>query len=90
MVDENTKYDTVRTDDMALAAYLKLMGHTPDNVHYDREADSCRWTFNEFAVEDAADFLEDAARVNPRDYTKAFGAAKREMYQAKNKSVGRR
>jgi hypothetical protein len=89
MVDENSKYDRVHTDDMALAAYLKLKGHTPLEVWYDANTYVCHWKFNEFAVEDSADFLEDRARVNPRDYTKYFGYARREMFDAKDQVIDR-
>jgi hypothetical protein len=79
------EYDEVRTNDVALVAYLKLKGHTAMTVAW--KDGICNWTFNGMAVDDATDFLTDNALVNPRDYTKYFGQAKREMQQARQVRV---
>lgn len=80
-------YDEVRTDDVALAAYLKLKGHTAQEVWWNQGV--CYWQFSNMAVSDASDFLKDTALVNPRDFTKYFGQAKREMYQANGAPASR-
>jgi hypothetical protein len=75
----------VRTDDVALAAYLRMKSHTPLSVEWNEE-EVCYWEYDTHAIADAQDFLEDYARVNPKDFTKAYGEAKREMRRAKEKA----
>lgn len=77
------RYEGVRTDDVALVAYLRLMGHHPESVFYDLESNVCRWEYGPDSVEEAETYLEDQAVVNPRRFTRSFGAAKREMFEAK-------
>lgn len=84
---DSAQYDNLRTDDLALVAYLKMKGHTPTIVRWDGDATVCRWEFDKTAVSDATDFLEDRALVNPRDFTKSFAVTKREMYRAQENTA---
>ena len=75
--------DTFITNDMAMAAFLELEGHTPQKVEW--TDDTCRWTFmlTEMCQLEVEEFQTDAARVNPREYTKYFAKAKREFHNSK-------
>ncbi len=77
----------VKTDDMGLAAYLRLMGHTPEACYWEDDLQTCYWLFGEEAEEDARLFINDTASVSPREYNRAFAQAKREFWNKKKEKM---
>ena len=82
------QYEQFVSNDMAMVAYLSLMGHTSQSVSF--ENDVCRWHF--VVVGDfmrcVEDFLNDKASVNPREYNRHFANAKREFHNIMDEHYG--
>lgn len=78
--------DLFRTDLMAMVAYLRYVGHVPLDCYYSVERDRCVWVFDndQRLAQDVTAFRKDEVLVKPRDYSRAFAQAKRDMYDAKN------
>ena len=76
------EFDRVLTDDMALVTYLKLKGHHVVNAAYVEGV--CKWEFDGSASEDARDFMEDRALVDPKQFSRIFGLTKRDMFALQN------
>jgi hypothetical protein len=76
------EFDRVLTDDMALVTYLKIKGHTV--VHAGYTDGVCRWEFSGSASDDARDFMEDRATVDPKQFSRVFGLTKRDMFALQN------
>ena len=76
--------DFYRTGDMAMATYLKMEGHPVQTLVW--EGDVCYWVFRvtDALLECTEIFLEDEARVNPRQFNKEFNVTKRQFYDAKD------
>ena len=75
--------DLYRSDDMAMVTWLRIQGHTPQDV--DWNGDTCYWTFlhNELLLQAVKEFMTGEARVDPKEYNKIFGKTKDEFYQSK-------
>lgn len=75
--------DFHRTNDMALATYLKLQGHTPQAVIWERA--TCYWLYRvtDHLLDSLDDFNESRALVEPKEYNKVFNQTKREFYDTK-------
>lgn len=69
---------------MALVTFLKLEGHTPQQVV--AESDTVFWYFrmNDDLEDAMAAFNGGDARVEPREYNKVFSSTKREFYDVKD------
>lgn len=69
-----------KTSDMALASYLKYMGHEPQKIAWD--GDTCFWHFREtpHILECVDTFARGAALMEPKEYNRLFGRTKREFY----------
>lgn len=78
--------DLFRTDLMALVAYLRYVGHVPVECYFNLDRDRCVWVFRdaEDLQKDVVAFRKDEVLVRPRDYSRAFAQAKRDMYDARN------
>jgi hypothetical protein len=74
-----------KTNDLAMATYLKMMGHTPQRVGF--EDRDCWWFFLHIPALTQAvdDFLSGRALVTPQEYNKQFGITKREMADARSR-----
>jgi hypothetical protein len=73
-----------RTDDMAMATFLKMEGFTAQQVGW--IGDTCYWWFNDGdALADCIEvFHNGEASVEPREYSRVYGLSKAEFYDAKN------
>lgn len=71
-----------RTDDMALVTFLKVEGHTPQEVGY--EGDTCYWWFliTDAMLATVQAFGAREGLVEPREYSKMFATTKNEFYSA--------
>lgn len=74
--------DFYRTKDMALATFLKLRGHSFQNVEV--EGSTCFWFFRvSDSVMDLVDsYVENLAQVNPKEFSREFNNTKRELIEA--------
>lgn len=79
---ENSSVDQFRTNDMAMAAYLRMNGHSTQKIEWSEG--TCRWFFLAVPalVEQVNKFLADTALVNPRQYNRSFAETKREFYES--------
>ena len=82
--------DFYRTNDMAMATYLKMQGHPVQTLIWAH--DVCFWVFRvtDALLEETEVFLEGGARVEPRAYNRTFSDTKREFYDSKDRRQGRR
>lgn len=73
-----------RTDDMALVTFLKMEGHTAQQVA--AKSDTVYWWFrlNDDLEDAIAAFDGGDARVEPREYNRTFGLTKKEFYGVKD------
>lgn len=71
-----------RTDDMALATYLKLLGFNCDQVGW--EGDVCFWHFEngDELLRAVGGFHSGYAKVEVREYNREFSSTKREFYDS--------
>lgn len=69
-----------RTNDMAMATFLKLRGHAVQVVAWIQG--TCYWVFraNDSLLACVDEFTSDEALVNPREYNRVFTLTKREFY----------
>lgn len=74
--------DYHRTSDMALVAWLKMEGHSPQKVAW--EGDTCYWYFRITGTVLALcdDFAEGRALVEPKEYNRHYQQSKREFFNA--------
>lgn len=72
-----------RTNDMAMATYLKLEGHPSQTVLW--HGGTCYWVFriSDRLLDLADGFVGGDARVEPREYNRVFTQTKREFYDSK-------
>lgn len=72
-----------KTNDMAMATYLEMEGHTPQKIEF--EGQNCFWHFMYIPSLVAAvdSFLSQTALVTPQAYNRSFAAVKREMVDAR-------
>lgn len=79
--------DFYRTNDMALATFLKLRQHAVQGMEW--EAGTCFWIFRatESCLSDVNDFTSDKALVNPREYNRVFTQTKKEFYNSQRESA---
>lgn len=72
-----------RTNDMAMATYLKVQGHTSQRVIW--EGGTCYWWFriNESLLDCVESFTNGDALIEPREYNRVFTQTKREFYDSK-------
>ena len=73
-----------RTTDMSLVTFLKMEGHTPQDILW--EDPTCYWIFRitDSLLDAVDDYTEGAARVDPREYNREFSTTKREFYSRKD------
>lgn len=73
-----------RTNDMAMATYLKMQGHPVQTLMW--EGDVCYWVFRvtDALLEETEVFLADEARVNPKLFNKEFFITKSQFYDSKD------
>lgn len=78
-----------RTNDMAMAAWLKMHGHTPQEVAFndDSQPSNCYWIFlvTSSLVDLIDTFQSQEAWVRPQEYNKMYAQCKTEMYEARAK-----
>jgi len=69
-----------RINDMAMVTFLKLKGHTPQDVQWN--GTTCYWVFrvSDSVLDLIDDFVEGKALVEPREYNRAFSETKRQFY----------
>lgn len=71
-----------RTDNMGMASWLKMQGHTPQRVRW--EDQTCYWYFDksDLLLGSVDAFLEGEARVEPKEYNRIFLLTKREFWDS--------
>ena len=79
---EEHQFDFYKTNDMALVAFLRTTGHTPQAVRY--EDTTCYWVFlyNDAIVTLVSEFSLGNALAEPREFSRQYGVTKQEMYRA--------
>lgn len=72
-----------RTNDMAMATYLKLEGHPCQGLVWNRNV--CFWLFRvtDALLDATEDFLDRKARIEPRAYSKEFDVTRQEFFDSK-------
>lgn len=72
-----------RTDDMAMATFLRMEGFTAQQVGWIGE--TCYWWFSsgDNLVDCVEAFLNGEASIEPREYSRQFALSKREFYDKK-------
>ena len=72
---------TWRTDDIALAAYLRYLDYPLEELEWD--LNSCFFLFKrtDKLIADVQDFVSDEALVIPRRYSMVFGQLKKAMFE---------
>ena len=81
MMDREIDIDEFhRVNDMALVTFLKMRGHTVQDVVWN--GSTCYWLFRvtDGLLDLVDDFVEGRALVEPREYNRAFSDTKRELY----------
>lgn len=80
--------DFFRTNDMAMATYLKLRGHSAQTITW--LSGTCYWVFRVTdALLDAVElFTGGEAVVEPKEYNRVFTQTKREFYDSKSRQEG--
>lgn len=73
-----------RTNDMAMATFLKMRGHSVQLLVW--ESKTCYWIFRvtDALLDDMELFSDGKAVVEPRSYNKVFTQVKREFYDSKD------
>ena len=81
-----------RTDDMALATFLKMQGHTPQTLRWENR--TCYWYFDrsESLLGMADMFIDGLANVEPKEYSRVFALTKTEFHKVldENRPPGER
>lgn len=74
--------DTYRTNDMALVTFLRMQGHSVQEVRW--EDQTCYWFFMIIGTltTDLDAYTGGTARVEPKEYNRVFGRTKREFYDS--------
>ena len=78
-----------RTNDMAMATYLKLQGFPVQVIEW--KSGTCYWIFrvSDFMLDELEKFQEGRAMVEPREYNRIYARSKREFYDARPGDAGR-
>jgi hypothetical protein len=76
---------SLKTDDLAAAAYLISMGfdYTLSRSIRDHKGfmtPTCQWTFSKEAAKAMGIYRRGEARVDPNKFVRTLGAVRREMY----------
>lgn len=71
-----------RSDDMSLVTYLKLQGHTAQQVAWVNE--TCYWWFlmTDALVGDVQSFGARDGRVEPREFSRAFATTRKDFFDS--------
>lgn len=85
-----TTLDEYRTNDMAMATFLRVEGHPVQDVQW--KFDTCYWVFHssETLGLDVSRFEGGTATVEPKAYSKKFQETKKEFYHSRPQQPGRR
>jgi len=77
-----------RTNDMCLAAFFRYHGHSTQKAEY--RGNSCYWLFipTQGLYDLYEQFTEGSGLVEPREFNKAFGFIRGEMFEAQTKRRG--
>jgi hypothetical protein len=77
-----------KTNDMAMATYLKMQGHSVQRVLW--TGPTCYWVFRvtDALLDATEDFLGGESRVEPREYSKKFSETKKEFYDSRSAKAG--
>ena len=72
--------DFHKTNDMSLVTFLKLKGHSPQDIAW--SGGTCFWIFrvSDPLLDLMDNFNEGKALVEPREYNKVFSTTKKEFY----------
>jgi hypothetical protein len=88
---EKRRFDSFRTNDMGVAAYLKILGHHAQAVemHSRGSEQVCYWYFlaTEGLMRAVDEFIDGTARVSPKEYNKFYSIVKTEFFEARRQSV---
>lgn len=73
--------EILRTNDMAMVSYLRLMGHAVQEVFWDES--QCYWKFliNQGLLSEYEKFVGGKALVDPREFSKYYAITKRELHR---------
>lgn len=76
--------DFFKTSDMALVTFMRVEGHTPQDVDF--IDDTCFWWFmiTDAMMETVQTFGAREGQVEPREYSKMFSVTKDEFYSSRN------
>lgn len=82
VVDLNPN-DFYRTNDMAMATFLRMQGHAVQHIQW--IGGTCYWIFSvtDSLLDQVEEFTDGHARVEPREYNRVFTQTKREFYDSK-------
>lgn len=72
--------EILRTNDMAMATYLRLLGHPVQEVYWDES--QCYWKFliNQNLLRAYEDFVSGKALVDPKEFSKTYSITKSELH----------
>jgi hypothetical protein len=88
-LDEDSKF--FRTNDMGVAAYLKMLGHPAQQVGMQMRGKNhvCYWYFlvTEGLLRAVDGFIEGTALVSPKEYNKFYSIVKAEFFDARRRQV---
>jgi hypothetical protein len=89
MVENLNPSDFYRTDDMAMATFLKMEGHSPQQIGFLENDDNCYWWFRiNDDLTDAVDCFNDGeASVEPREWARNFHNTRKQMFACEKSKV---